>query len=123
MKRRILVIDDDAELVELLSFSLRRAGFGVAMAVDGIDGLQKARSLRPDLVLLDLMLPQGDGFAVCEILRRDPTTRSTPIIIVSAMSSQLSRLTGLECGANEYITKPFSLGSLVARIETVVPNV
>jgi DNA-binding response OmpR family regulator len=123
MKRRILVIDDDAELVELLSFSLRRAGFGVAMAVDGIDGLQKARSLRPDLVLLDLMLPQVDGFAVCEILRRDPTTRSTPIIIVSAMSSQLSRLTGLECGANEYITKPFSLGSLVARIETVVPNV
>ena len=117
------MIDDDAELVELLSFSLRRAGFGVAMAVDGIDGLQKARSLRPDLVLLDLMLPQVDGFAVCEILRRDPTTRSTPIIIVSAMSSQLSRLTGLECGANEYITKPFSLGSLVARIETVVPNV
>jgi DNA-binding response OmpR family regulator len=64
-----------------------------------------------------------DGFAVCEILRRDPATRSTPIIIVSAMSSQLSRLTGLECGANHYVTKPFSVGSLVAQVEAALANV
>ena len=114
------MVEDDPDLVELLSFNLKRAGFSVGTAADGITGLKKARSLLPDLILLDLMLPELDGFAVCEILKRDPATHSIPILIVTAMSSQLARLTGLDCGANDFITKPFSPKSLIARVESLL---
>src|SRR6476660_746920 len=96
MRKKILVVEDDADLVELLSFNLKRAGFSVGTATEGIEALKKARSLLPDLILLDLILPELDGFAVCEILRRDSTTASIPIVILTAMSSQLARLTGLD---------------------------
>lgn len=117
MRKKILVVEDDADLVELLRFNLKKAGFAVGTAFDGIEALKKARSLLPDLILLDLMLPELDGFAVCEVLRRDPNTASVPVIILTAMSSQLARLTGLEVGANDFITKPFSSKDLLARIE------
>lgn len=120
MQKKILVVEDDAELVALLSFNFKRAGFSVGTALDGIAGLKKARSLLPDLILLDLMLPELDGLAICEILRRDQSTHSIPIIMMTAMSSQLARLTGLECGANDYITKPFSTKTLVARVKTLL---
>lgn len=114
------MVEDDPDLVELLSFNLRTAGFIVATAADGIDVLKKARNSLPDLILLDLMLPELDGFAVCEILRRDSATASTPIVIVTAMSSPFARLTGLEAGANDYITKPFSPKQLIARIQILL---
>ncbi|HWX20872.1 MAG TPA: response regulator [Candidatus Binatia bacterium] len=117
MRKKILVVEDDAELVELLRFNLKAAGFSVGTAADGIEALKKARSLLPDLILLDLMLPELDGFAVCEILRRDSALASVPIIMVTALSSQLARLSGLEAGANEYITKPFSLKQLLMTVE------
>lgn len=120
MRKKILVVEDDADLVELLRFNLKKAGFAVGTAIDGIEALKKARSLLPDLILLDLMLPELDGFAVCEVLRRDPNTASVPVIILTAMSSQLARLTGLEVGANDYITKPFSSKDLLARIESAL---
>lgn len=120
MLRKILVVDDDAEMLELLGFILRKAGFAVGTAKDGVDALKKACSISPDLILLDLMMPELDGFAVCEILRGDPVTASVPIVVLTAMSGQLSRFAGLEAGANDYLTKPFSPKQLVSRIETLL---
>src|SRR5262249_10235594 len=110
----------DPDLVELLSFNLRACGFVVSTSGDGVDALKKARSILPDLILLDLMLPQLDGFGVCEVLRRDPATSGIPIIMVTAMSSHFARLAGLEAGANDYITKPFSPKQLIARVQEML---
>jgi two-component system, OmpR family, phosphate regulon response regulator PhoB len=117
MRKKILVVEDDQDLVELLAFNLKASGFSVNTASDGAAGLKQARSFRPHLILLDLMLPELDGFAVCEILRRDAATAATPIIMLTAVSSQLARLAGLEAGANDYITKPFSIKHLITRIK------
>ena len=119
-RRKILVVDDDADLIELLSFNLKKAGFSIGTALDGVDALKKARSILPDLILLDLMLPGLDGFAVCETLRRDAATASIPIIMLTAFSSELGRLAGLDCGANDYVTKPFSPKMLVSRVQRLV---
>jgi DNA-binding response OmpR family regulator len=118
--QRILVVEDDSDLRELLRFNLKKAGFSVGTAVDGVEAVKKARSLLPDLILLDLMLPELDGFAVCEILRRDSALASVPVIILTALSSQLARLNGLAAGANDYITKPFNLGDLLGRVEALL---
>lgn len=120
MRKKVLVVEDDAELVELLSFNLKKAGFAVGTAGDGIEGLKKARSLRPDLLLLDLVLPELDGFAVCEILRKAPSTAALPIIMLTGLSGQLARLNGLEAGASEYMTKPFKAKALLNRIEALL---
>jgi DNA-binding response OmpR family regulator len=120
MRKKILVVEDDAELVELLCFNLKKAGFSVGTAGDGIEGLKKARSLAPDLILLDLMLPELDGFAVCETLRREPALAQVPVIVLTALSSQLARLTGLDAGANDYITKPFSPKHLLSRVRALL---
>jgi DNA-binding response OmpR family regulator len=123
VRKRILVVEDDLEQSELLCFNLKKAGFAIGTAVDGIQALKKARSLLPDLILLDLMLPEMDGFAVCEILRRDPATASVPIIMLTALSSELARINGLALGAADYITKPFNLKDLVKRIRRVAEGV
>lgn len=120
VRKRILVIEDDVDLVELLRYQLTQAGFLTLAAADGADGLEKVRSLRPDLILLDLMLPELDGFALCEILRRDRATRTVPIIILSAMSGELARVAGLGAGANDFLSKPFSLKVLIYRIQTIL---
>jgi DNA-binding response OmpR family regulator len=113
-------VEDDEDLIELLSFNLRSSGFAVGTAADGIEALKKARSLAYDLILLDLMLPELDGFAICEILRRDPATADTPIIILTAVSTEFARLTGLEAGANDYLTKPFSPRQLISRVKELL---
>src|SRR6185369_2607955 len=120
MSKKILVVDDDVELIELVCFNLRKAGYAIGTAFNGVDALRKARSIRPDLILLDLMLPELDGFAVCEILRRDAATASVPILMLTALSSELSRLSGLDSGANDYMAKPFSPKLLVARVERLL---
>ena len=120
MSKKILVVEDDADLADLLCFNLKKAGFAARIADNGVDALSKARAMAPDLILLDLMLPELDGFAVCEILRRDPTTASTPVIMVTAASSGLARLAGMEAGANDYITKPFSIKDLLTRIDVLL---
>src|SRR5882724_9014925 len=104
MRKKILVVDDDADIVELLSFNLKQAGFAIGTAANGIEALKKVRSMLPDLVLLDLMLPEMDGFAVCEILRRDANTAAIPVIMITALSGELARLSGLDCGASDYVT-------------------
>jgi two-component system alkaline phosphatase synthesis response regulator PhoP len=120
VRKKILVVEDDPDLVELLSFNLRGCGFAVSTAADGLDALKKARSIVPDLILLDLMLPELDGFGVCEILRREPETARIPMIMVTAISSQFARMAGLEAGANDYITKPFSPKQLIARVQALL---
>ncbi len=113
-------MEDDAEMVDLLRFNLQEAGFVIATATDGIEALKKVRSLAPDLILLDLMLPELDGLSVCEILRRDPDTASIPIIMLTALSNELARLTGLAAGANDYVSKPFSPRQLVSRVKDLL---
>ena len=120
MRKTILVVEDDLDLVELLRFNLDNAGFSVVAATDGAEALKKSKALLPDLILLDLMLPELDGFAVCEILRRDERTARIPIIILTAMSGELARVAGIGAGANDFITKPFSPKQLLSRIETAL---
>ncbi len=104
-------------MVDLLAFTLRKEGFLIGTAADGIEALNKARSMLPDLILLDLLLPELDGFAVCETLRRNPVTASIPVIMVSALSGQFTRLAGFEAGAIDFVQKPFSPKALVLRIK------
>ena len=120
MRKKILVVDDDADLVELLSFNLKQAGYLIGTASNGVDALKKARALEPNLIVLDVMMPELDGFAVCEILRRDPTTSSIPIMMLTALSSELGRVAGLGSGATDFVTKPFSPRLLVQRIEELL---
>lgn len=120
MRKKILVVDDDAELVELVSFNLKQAGYSIGTASNGVDAIKKARTLAPDLIVLDVMMPELDGFAVCEILRRDSTTASIPIMMLTALSSELGRMAGLGSGASDFVTKPFSPRLLLARIEELL---
>jgi DNA-binding response OmpR family regulator len=120
MRKRILVVDDDPELVELVSFNLKHAGYTIGTAANGVEAIKKARSLAPDLILLDVMMPELDGFAVCEILRRDSATAAIPIVMLTALSGELGRLAGLGSGATDFLTKPFSPRLLVARIENLL---
>src|SRR6185437_253444 len=122
MQKKILVVDDDAEMVELLSFNLKQAGYSIGTASNGVDALKKARSLQPDLIVLDVMMPELDGFAVCEILRRDAATAAVPIMMLTALSSELGRVAGLGSGASDFVTKPFSPRLLVQRIQDLLQN-
>lgn len=117
---KVLVVDDDADWVELLRYNLKKAGFSIGTAFDGIEAVRKARAIHPDVILLDLMLPGLDGFAVCELLRQDKATASIPIVMLTALSGELGRLVGLDAGANAYLAKPFSPKLLVARLENLL---
>ena len=117
--QKILVVDDDTDLLALLTMSFEEAGFSVITASNGADALKQARSL-PDLIVLDLVLPEVNGFTVCERLKRDRATASIPIIIMTGLVSQLNRFAGLECGANDYVTKPFTPDELLARIRPLL---
>jgi DNA-binding response OmpR family regulator len=117
---KILAVDDEPELTELMHYHLVRAGHDVTVAANGWEAINAVRQNRPDIILLDLMLPDLDGFGVCEILRRDPRTATIPIIIVSAWASSDSRHLGLELGALDYITKPFSPSALVERVNRLL---
>ncbi|HEU4326858.1 MAG TPA: response regulator transcription factor [Roseiflexaceae bacterium] len=113
----ILVIEDDQILQETLRYNLEQAGFAVETAGDGIRGLELARRARPDLILLDVMLPGLDGFSVCRTLASE---MMTPIIMVTALRDEAHVIAGLELGANDYIVKPFSLGELLARVRALL---
>lgn len=120
MKTVILVVDDEPEAVELVEFNLKQAGFGVTTAADGEEALKKAKSALPALIVLDLMLPEIDGLEVCKLLRRDPATAGIPIIMLTAKATEIDRVLGLELGADDYITKPFSPRELVLRIRKIL---
>jgi DNA-binding response OmpR family regulator len=120
MRKKILVVDDDAELVDLLCFNLKQADYTIDTAFNGAEALKKARSFEPDLIVLDVMMPELDGFAVCEILRRDPATATIPILMLTALSSELGRMAGLGSGASDFMSKPFSPRLIVARVEDLL---
>ncbi len=120
MKPKILVVDDEADALEVLGFKLREAGFAPLFAQDGARALAAVRSEKPDLVVLDLMLPEVDGLEVCKLLRRDPATARIPIIMLTARAAEMDRVVGLELGADDYVTKPFSPRELVLRIRKLL---
>jgi DNA-binding response OmpR family regulator len=117
VKTRILVVDDEPDVLDLVTYNLALAGFQTETAVDGAEALRKARSITPDLILLDLMLPEMDGLEVCKLLRRDTKTSAIPIIMLTARASEIDRIVGLELGATDYVPKPFSPRELVLRVK------
>lgn len=119
-KPKVLVVEDEPDAIELINFNLKNAGFEVTTATDGQEALEKARSIEPDVILLDLMLPEVDGLEVCKILRRNATTADIPIVMLTAKASEVDRVLGLELGADDYITKPFSPREVVLRLKNVL---
>jgi DNA-binding response OmpR family regulator len=117
VKTRILVVDDEPDVLDLVTYNLGQAGFQTDTAADGAEALRKARSTTPDLILLDLMLPEMDGLEVCKLLRRDAKTSAIPIIMLTARASEIDRIVGLELGAVDYVPKPFSPRELVLRVK------
>ena len=118
--KNILVVEDDSNIRELISFNLKNEGHQVFEANDGEAGIDKARKKLPDLILLDLMLPGIQGLDVCRIIKSDQETKNTPIIMVTAMGQEEDIVKGLETGADDYITKPFSIKVLLARVKSVL---
>jgi len=120
MKPKILVVDDEPDAVELVAFNLKSAGLEVVTATDGPNAIKQARLHGPDLILLDLMLPEVDGLEVCKILRRDAATSAIPIIMLTARAAEVDRILGFELGADDYVTKPFSPRELVLRVKNLL---
>src|SRR5881392_4087920 len=118
--RNILIIEDETDVADLLSLNLRKAGFRVSTAADGANGLQKARDDRPDFIILDLMLPKMSGLEVCRVLKGDTVTAHTPILMLTAKAEEIDRIVGLEFGADDYVTKPFSPREVVLRIRAIM---
>ena len=120
MEKSILVIDDELEFSELLQFRLRDRGYRLFSAANGMQALNQARQHLPDLILMDLLLPDLDGLSLCDILRRQPSTRNTPIIVISALSSEVTRASAKTAQACAYFTKPLDFDGLKARLEDVI---
>ncbi|MCL4424761.1 MAG: response regulator transcription factor [Firmicutes bacterium] len=117
MPDKVLVVDDESSIVQLVTFNLEKEGFQTVAAHDGLQALQVARTEKPDLIILDVMLPGLDGFEVCRILSRELTA---PIILLTARKEEIDRVVGLEIGADDYVTKPFSPRELVARVKAIL---
>ena len=120
MKPKILIVDDEPDALEVLGFKLKEAGFLPLFATDGLKALAAVRSERPDLVVLDVMMPEMDGFEVCKILRRDSATALLPVLMLTAKAAEMDRVLGLEFGADDYLTKPYSPRELVLRIRKLL---
>src|SRR6266702_3938619 len=118
--RKILIIEDESDVADLLTLNLRKAGFRISTAADGASGLQKARDDRPDFIVLDLMLPKMLGLEICKILKTDSATRHIPILMLTAKAEEIDRIVGLEFGADDYVTKPFSPREVMLRIKAVL---
>jgi len=120
MARKILVVDDEAILLETMIYNLEQAGYQVSTAADGISALEAARSEKPDLIILDIMLPEMDGLEVCRQLRRENSTSTTPIMMLTAKIDEIDKVVGLEVGADDYVTKPFGRRELLARVRALL---
>lgn len=117
MNERVLVIEDEVLIADSVAYALRKEGYDVTTVHDGAEGLEKAKALAPDLIVLDLMLPSMDGFDICRAVRAE---NGTPIIMLTARSEEIDRVVGLELGADDYVIKPFSMRELVARVKSVL---
>lgn len=116
MQHKILVVDDETDVIDMLVINLRAAGFNVVAAEDGASALTKVRKEAPSLIILDLMLPQMSGLEVCKILKGDIATRHIPIIMLTAKAEEVDKIVGLELGADDYVTKPFSPREIILRV-------
>jgi len=119
-RKRVLIVDDEPDIIELVSYNLGKEHFSVSTATDGTEALSKLREERFDLVVLDLMLPGMSGLDICRTLRNDPKTASLPIIMLTARGEEVDKIIGLEMGADDYLTKPFSPRELIARAKAVL---
>jgi two-component system OmpR family response regulator len=117
---RILIVEDDRNLLDTLKYNLRKEGYEVLIAIDGAEALDVARREKPDLIILDIMLPKMSGFEVCRILRKNMTV---PILMLTAKAEETDKIVGLEIGADDYMTKPFSLRELLARVRAMLRRV
>ncbi|MGZ6276006.1 MAG: response regulator transcription factor, partial [Syntrophales bacterium] len=120
MPKKILIVDDEKDIVDLISYNLEKEGFTALKAYNGERALKLVDEKRPDLVILDLMLPGMRGLEVCKFIRKNPETETLPIIMLTAKGDQVDKILGLEMGADDYITKPFSLRELAARVRAVL---
>jgi len=123
MKEKILIVEDEKDIVKMLDYNLKKEGFRTITAYDGEDALDLANREHPDLIVLDLMLPGIDGLEVCKILKKEKKTSSIPIIMLTAKTQESDKIVGLELGADDYVTKPFSPRELIARIKAVLRRV
>ncbi|MCU0771923.1 MAG: response regulator transcription factor [Verrucomicrobia bacterium] len=117
---KILVVDDEQDAVDLVAFNLKQAGFQVITAENGAEALDKVHKHQPDLIVLDIMMPELDGLEVCKLLRRDPATAGIPLLMLTAKATEVDRVLGLELGADDYVTKPFSPRELVLRVRKLL---
>ena len=120
MNKIILVVDDEKDIVELVAYNLEREGYQIAKAYDGHQALRYIRENQPDLVILDLMLPGISGLEICRLIRKKPETEGLPIIMLTAKSDSVDKIMGLEIGADDYLTKPFNVRELLARVRAVL---
>lgn len=120
IRTKVLIVDDEIDTLTPLKRALEVEGYAVIEAMDGVEALEKVKSENPDLVLLDLMLPKMDGNEVCQKLRKNPMTEGIPIIMLTAKGDMKDKIEGIETGADDYVTKPFNLSELKARIKTVL---
>ena len=120
MKKRILLVDDEADLVKVVKFRLESKGYEVLSAFDGQEGLAKARKEKPDLIILDLMLPKMEGYKVCRMLKFDEKYKNIPIIMFTARAQDFDKKVGYEVGADEYVTKPFDQEVLLGKIKDLL---
>src|SRR6201981_1616892 len=120
--KKIVLIEDDSDLFSLLKYNLEKEGFAMSGLQTGKGALELCRQFRPDLVLLDIMLPDSDGLDICKSIRRDPDLSAVPIIFLTARASETDRIVGLELGANDYVVKPFFVRELIARIKLQFRN-
>jgi DNA-binding response OmpR family regulator len=120
MVEKILIVEDEVTLQETLAYNLKRQGYEVEVAGDGAAALEVARRIKPDLILLDIMLPGMDGFEVCRMIRQEMTT---PVLMLTARDDEIDRVVGLEVGADDYLTKPFSMRELMARVKALLRRV
>jgi DNA-binding response OmpR family regulator len=120
MSKRVLIVDDEPNIVISVEFLMKREGFTVSVARDGAEALERIRAERPDLVVLDVMMPKLNGFEVCQAVRADPDLAGTPIVMLTAKGREAEMSKGLALGADAYIAKPFSTRDLVARIKALL---
>jgi two-component system phosphate regulon response regulator PhoB len=118
--KSILIIEDEKDIVDLITYHLQQSGYAVLKALDGISGLEQAKKKMPELIILDLMLPEMDGKDVCRALKSNPTTQSIPVLILTAKAEEMDRVVGFELGADDYVTKPFSPRELVLRVKAIL---
>jgi Response regulators consisting of a CheY-like receiver domain and a winged-helix DNA-binding domain len=118
MSKRILVVEDEEAIARLISYNLKKEGFEVLTSGDGLEALEMIRSERPDLIILDIMLPGMDGFDICRVIRKEDI--SVPIIMLSARNEEVDKILGLELGGDDYVTKPFSPRELIARVRALL---